>query len=150
MGYYRYNRRRYYESKLQSSCVKYFRLNYRDLLLYSIPNGGLRDKRNAAILKREGVMPGVPDLFLAHPSNGYHGLYIELKTGKNKLSHHQEKIIQKLEKENYKVAVCYSLDEFISAIREYLGEPIFKNKNIHEENNIEQISELIKVDENNE
>ena len=144
MGYYSYNRR-YNESKLQSSCVKYFRYNYRDLILYSIPNGGLRDKRNAVVLKREGVLPGVPDLFLAHPSNGYHGLYIELKVGKNKLTDHQKRVIYKLEKENYKVVVCYSLDEFITAVREYLGETTIKDRKLLEYNNTEDTEEMKNV-----
>jgi len=141
MRYYSYNRK-YNESKLQSSCVKYFRYNYRDLVLYSIPNGGLRDKRNAVVLKREGVLPGVPDLFLAHSSNGYHGLYIELKVGKNKLTDHQKRVINKLEKENYKVVVCYSLDEFITAVREYLGDTTIKDRKLLEYNDTENKEDM--------
>jgi hypothetical protein len=147
MSYYGYKRRRFNESKLQSSCVKYFRYNYRDLVLYSIPNGGLRERRNASILKREGVLPGVPDLFLAHASNGYYGLYIELKVGKNRLTDHQRRVIEKLEKENYKVAVCYTLDDFITAIREYLGEATIKDRYIVKDNDksdIQEIDDMIK------
>ena len=48
-------------------------------LLYAIPNGGARNKITAAILKREGVRAGVPDICLPVPSGAYHALYIELK-----------------------------------------------------------------------
>lgn len=47
-------------------------------MLYAVPNGGRRDKAEAAHLKRQGVRAGVPDLCLAVPKGKYHGLYIEL------------------------------------------------------------------------
>ena len=40
-------------------------------LLFAVPNGGLRNKRVAATLKREGVKSGVPDMILAAPTTGY-------------------------------------------------------------------------------
>ena len=49
------------------------------MLLYAVPNGGYRPPRTAAILKRTGVRPGVPDLCLPVARPPYHGLYIELK-----------------------------------------------------------------------
>ena len=36
-------------------------------MLYAVPNGGRRDKAEAAHLKRQGVRAGVPDLCLAVP-----------------------------------------------------------------------------------
>src|SRR5690554_620263 len=48
--------------------------------LFAIPNGGHRSKRTAALLKLTGVKRGVPDIFLPLPRNGYHGLWIELKS----------------------------------------------------------------------
>ena len=44
-------------------------------LLYHVPNGGKRDKATAAVLKRQGVKAGVPDLVLPVARCGYHGLY---------------------------------------------------------------------------
>ena len=36
-------------------------------LMFAIPNGGARDAVTGAMLKREGVKPGVPDIFLPMP-----------------------------------------------------------------------------------
>ena len=109
------------EHELQVACVRWFRYQYNGLLLMSIPNGGWRKKTTAGKLKAEGAMAGVPDLFLAHPSNGYHGLWIEMKNGKKgRLSDNQKTIIPQLEKEGYKVAVARTFEEFQSHVRAYL------------------------------
>lgn len=129
------------EHKLQVECVKWFRYaypQYRDLL-FAIPNGGLRNKKVAKKLKAEGVVPGVPDLFLAVsksyripislgrfidvPNNddtNYHGLFIEMKVNPNKLTENQKRVIPKLESQNYACEVCYSFDEFKEIIESYL------------------------------
>ncbi|MCK5346358.1 MAG: VRR-NUC domain-containing protein, partial [Candidatus Heimdallarchaeota archaeon] len=47
---------------------------------FAIPNGGSRNDIEAKNLKNEGVRSGVPDVCLAYPSNGFHGLFIEHKS----------------------------------------------------------------------
>lgn len=89
-------------------------------LMYHIPNGGSRNKMEAANLKRQGVKPGVPDIFLPVPSDNFHGLFIEMKYGKNTLTDNQKKFISNLKKQGYAVAVCYSCDEAIADICKYL------------------------------
>lgn len=109
------------EHDLQVACVRWFRYQYQGMLLFSIPNGGWRKKATAAKLKEEGAMAGVPDLLLAHPSNGYHGLWIEMKNGKKgRLSENQKTIIPQLEKEGYKVEVARTFEEFQRVVRAYL------------------------------
>ena len=44
--------------------------------MYHVPNGGKRDKATAAVLKRQGVKAGVPDIMLPAARAGYHGLYM--------------------------------------------------------------------------
>jgi hypothetical protein len=47
--------------------------------LYHIPNGGNRNPREAARMKRMGVRPGVHDYHLPVPRGIYHSLWVELK-----------------------------------------------------------------------
>jgi len=84
---------RHLESRMQVQCVKWFRLQYRQVgdLLIHVPNGGSRDLRTAQRLKAEGVVPGVSDLVLFMPNLTHHGLFIELKIKPNKQSEHQKK-----------------------------------------------------------
>lgn len=55
-------------------------------LMFAVPNGGKRDYVTAARMKAEGVKAGVPDVFLPVARGGYHGLWLELKAGKNTVS----------------------------------------------------------------
>ena len=89
-------------------------------MIFSIPNGGYRNKIEAVNLKKTGVKSGVPDLMLAVPKGNYHGLFIEMKWGQNKCTPNQKKWILRLSKLGYKVKVCYSSVEAISTIKEYL------------------------------
>lgn len=75
-------------------------------LLFAIPNGGKRNAAEAAHLKRQGVKSGVPDLCLAVPRGQYHGLYIELKVGKNKPTDNQIGWLRLLKQHGYAVAVA--------------------------------------------
>lgn len=62
--------------------------------MYHVPNGGKRDKATAAVLKRQGVKAGVPDIMLPAARAGYHGLYIELKAGENTTTKKQKRVVR--------------------------------------------------------
>ena len=89
-------------------------------MLYAVPNGGKRDRIEAAHLMLQGVKAGVPDLCLAVPKGKYHGLYIELKVGRNKTSEHQDKWLCNLSQNGYAVKVCYGCVSAKQAIERYL------------------------------
>ena len=94
---------------------------YPDLkLMFAIPNGGSRNKIEAKHLKEQGVKAGVPDIFLPIAKNGYHGLFLELKVEKNKLSKQQYEWIENLKKQGYKADVAYGIDEAIKVLMEYI------------------------------
>lgn len=91
-------------------------------LLFHIPNGGKRNVREAAMLKASGVKAGVPDLFLPVPKGKYHGLWIELKYGKNKPTDRQKEWLKDLADQGYKAEVCYGAEEAMDALEKYLKE----------------------------
>jgi len=90
-------------------------------MMFAIPNGGQRNIVTANKLKAEGVKSGVPDIFLAYPSIHAHGLFIELKSAKGKVSQNQREWIAALSSSGYMCVVCYSFDEAKEIICEYLG-----------------------------
>jgi len=110
------------EHQLQCECVRWFDIQYPQLLLYAIPNGGARSATTGAMLKREGVRRGIPDLHLALPRGQYNGLYVEMKNGKKgRVSDEQNSVIEYLVKNNYKVEVCRDFDSFREIINSYIN-----------------------------
>lgn len=106
-----------------------------EFALMAIPNGAhlAGDAKGRAIkmanLKRTGLRPGVPDLFLAvrllfDGPNGtigsVPGLWIEMKRRPNKPSPEQEAVMLYLRQRGYHVVVAYSAEEAIKAISAYL------------------------------
>lgn len=88
--------------------------------MHHIPNGGTRHPAEAANLKRQGVRPGVSDVFLPTARGGYHGLYIEMKSKTGKPSDNQREFVEAMIGEGYKAIFCYGADEAICAIEKYL------------------------------
>ena len=88
--------------------------------LYAVPNGGLRHKVVAMNLRAEGQKSGVPDVCLAYPSCGFHGMYLEMKAGRNKTTPQQNEWISRLEKAGYFCVICYSFEDAKREILAYL------------------------------
>jgi VRR-NUC domain len=91
-----------------------------DELLFSIPNGGHRSVMDASDLLSEGLLKGIPDLFLAVPSQNYHGLFIEVKQPDESPRPEQVSIMKSLSNQSYKCVVCYTHLEIRDSILEYL------------------------------
>jgi len=92
-------------------------------MLFAIPNGGLRSKREAARLVAEGVRAGVPDLILLVPRRGYHALLIEMKTSRGVLSPEQRAFLSEAANRGYLVTVCRSWPEAAAVLCSYLDLP---------------------------
>ena len=93
-------------------------------MLYAVPNGGNRNVITARKLKAEGVKPGVPDLCLPVPRDGYHGLYVEMKRQKGgTVSADQKAWIKALQGQGYMAAVCKGAADAWSLIHDYLRLP---------------------------
>ena len=112
---------RHVESNTQIAAVRWFRDQYPHLarLLFAIPNGGARNAVTGAILKAEGVVPGVSDLLLLVPRGGYHGLCIEMKTRTGRQSKSQKEWQQEVEAQGYRYVVCRSEIDFRNAVKVY-------------------------------
>lgn len=109
------------ESKLQISCVRWFRHQYPAELLFSVPNGGIRNKITGLILKEEGSLSGVSDLILFAKRGGYGALCIEMKYGKNHQQETQKHFQIQVETKGYKYVICRSLEEFMVEVTNYLN-----------------------------
>lgn len=98
---------RHPESLMQQSLVQ--RCAHHPVLrhVYAIPNGGYRSRIEAAIMKGEGVKPGMPDLHLPVAAGPFHSLYVELKVGTNKPSPEQEERLAELQALGHAVAVVW-------------------------------------------
>ena len=89
--------------------------------LFAIPNGEARSAITGARLKASGVRSGVWDLTLQRPSpEGWHGLWIEMKVGKGKLSATQVAFGEFVKSQGYFTAVCYSWEDAKIVIETYL------------------------------
>ena len=129
------------EHKIQCAIIEWARMpaNIRRwpslALLHAIPNGGARDARTGAMLKREGVLRGVWDLFLPSPlmsktTDGVHivlitavqfcGLYLEVKTPRGRLTHEQGFFGDRVRMGHYATYIVRSAQSGINAITAYL------------------------------
>lgn len=90
-------------------------------MLFAVPNGGQRHIAVARKLKAEGVRAGVPDLFLPVARNGYHGLFVEMKTRTGKTSPAQRAYFERLRENGYRVAVCRGWESAAHELTLYLG-----------------------------
>ena len=88
--------------------------------IQAIPNGGHRDKAVAGKLKAEGVKKGVSDIFVPIPAGGYHGLYIEMKAGKNTLTSEQKAFGEFVKSRGYSFYPAWSAIEALAALALYL------------------------------
>jgi hypothetical protein len=89
-------------------------------LLFAIPNGGHRHISVAIALRDEGVKAGVPDLMLPVARDPYHGLFIEMKTQKGRVSSKQKRWIKLLKEQGYRVDVCRCFEEARAVLCDYL------------------------------
>lgn len=110
------------ESKIQIACVNWFRYKYPQYkkILFSVPNGGVRNSITGAILKMEGALSGVSDLILLKPNRFYGCLCIEMKQPKGRQQESQKEWQKAVESVGNKYVVCRSLDEFMNAVEDYL------------------------------
>jgi hypothetical protein len=88
------------------------------------PNGGARNRIEAARFKGLGVKPGVPDLLIFErwetealtPGSGF-GVAIELKSKRGRVTEAQHGWLNELQVRGWFVGVCRSVDEVLEVIK---------------------------------
>jgi hypothetical protein len=90
--------------------------------LFAVGNGGARSPVTGAIMKREGVRRGTSDLILLCMRKGFGALCIEMKAERGTLSQEQRVFLINAFKRGYCTATCYSTQDAIAAITEYLNQ----------------------------
>lgn len=110
------------ESQLQIQCVSWFRYMYPHLapLFFAVPNGGKRNKAEAAIMKAEGITAGVSDLILNIPSGRYTQLAIEMKDEAGTQSPAQKRYQRYAQTVGIKYIICRDFGTFTVQVHDYL------------------------------
>jgi len=76
------------------------------------------------LLKRMGVKKGVSDFFLALSREDYHGLWIELKVGKGRLSKEQTNFIYQKNRRGYVAVAAWGFEAAKELINSYMNNNI--------------------------
>lgn len=104
------------ESKLQQSIFVWYNNNFclktheNRGMIFSIPNGGTRNVREAVALKRTGLLSGASDLIVITPKGKL--MFIELKIDKGKQSDNQKDFEKRVKDLGFEYHIVRSLEEF--------------------------------------
>lgn len=100
-----------------TSCRTMVSLQYPRYIIAAVPNGGFRNAKEAAIMKREGILAGFSDLIIIAEHNV---LFLEVKTPDGRLSEKQKEFQRKVCALGFEYMVCRSFDESALAIERWL------------------------------
>lgn len=90
-------------------------------LMFHVPNEGKRSVVMGRMLKRMGMKPGVPDVFLPVAKGRHHGLAVEMKSLKGRPTADQVIWIDRLRAAGWRAEVCHGWREAADVIRAYLS-----------------------------
>lgn len=111
------------EDQEQKQLIQWCRTQPRLQFLFHIPNESVGGRGWLIRNRQLGVRSGVPDLMLPVPSNGYHGLFIEMKTMTGQLSEKQKRWLDVLNAFGYLAVVAHGWEEARKIIEDYLDGP---------------------------
>lgn len=89
-------------------------------LIYATENERKTTPQAGVRRKQMGVKAAVSDLFLPFPNLQYHGFYIEMKSKTGKPTEKQIKFLKCSKQQGYATAMCYSANEAISKLEQYV------------------------------
>lgn len=110
------------EQKQQELVITYLKLKHKNVR-FCASAGGIRTSiTQARKMKRAGYVKGMPDLQIMEARKGKHGLFIELKTEKGRLTKEQKNWLIDLNERNYLAKCCKGASEAMDLIDWYLNE----------------------------
>jgi hypothetical protein len=104
------------ESKLQQEIFNWYQNNYclkfhnPRGMIFSIPNGGTRNKLEAITMKATGLLAGASDLIVITPKGKL--MFVELKTDTGKQSDKQIDFENRVKKLGFEYHLIRSVEEF--------------------------------------
>ena len=107
------------EFTIQKTFIEWARKQDFIKLCFAVPNGFKSNGLNANVMKREGLLPGVPDVFCLLENNKW--AIIEFKTETGKVSEQQAQIIKILQDNGQAVKVCRGTREAVLFVKEVLN-----------------------------
>ena len=100
------------EHEEQRSFVQWFRRVFPGVVIMAIPNGGARGRATAGRLRAEGVVAGVPDLYVPAWA-----LWIEMKRRRGgTVSPEQREMLGYLNGIGHQAVVCRGMDEAMAVV----------------------------------
>ena len=110
------------EQILQINLINWFKHEWPELSLdiHHFANERKCSDYEGKILQKMGVTRGVSDIFLGFALNGFHGLWIELKSDRGKLSDEQMEFIKRKNQRGYFAVAVWGLEAAQEVIKIYL------------------------------
>ena len=110
------------EQILQINLINWFKHEWPELAgdIHHFANERKCSFQQGLHLQRMGVTPGVSDIFLGIAVDGFHGLFLELKTLKGKLSNEQMEFIHKKNQRGYFAVAVWGLEAAKEVMKCYL------------------------------
>lgn len=110
------------EAQIQASFFEWLQLAKPAIYPYAfhVPNGGLRDIRVARKLKKQGVKPGVADVFVMISNKHWHGLWLEFKRYNGVQSEYQKEFAKLALNSKYDYRVVNCTADAIHVLEKYL------------------------------
>lgn len=109
------------ESGIQVAVISYLKAQYPHVI-YCASAGGVRTSFKQAVkMKMNGYVKGFPDLQICEPMNGYHGLFLEIKTEIGIASKEQKEWVKQLNERGYVATICKGFDQCKEAIDNYFS-----------------------------
>lgn len=112
------------EQRLQIGVLRWVDATFPEIAhLVMASAGGVRTSMSQAVkMKSMGYRKGTPDIFVAVPKGGRHGLFLELKAIGGKASPEQKIMLANLQAQGYAAAVVVGFEQVKATLTAYLSQ----------------------------